>query len=223
MKEYKVVCELSSKDKKVFKVEHEDKIYVLKEYPDEQAALKEVQAVKKIALTGYAPEVIEYENNKAVYEYIDGENLHDAFRKATMLDDKQGMELLATRLAIFLQIIYSFTDCVMKEIDFKNYVIKDGRVIGVDFSSVDNGMPYEDVASAISYALLNSVGEYYDSYPFIDKLLECSRLKLIDIVNEINASLKKRKEKSRDGGDIEMMLDSLTQFQENGVDWHKLI
>lgn len=223
MKEYKVVCELSSKDKKVFKVEHEDKIYVLKEYPDEQAALKEVQAVKKIALTGYAPEVIEYENNKAVYEYIDGENLHDAFRKATMLDDKQGMELLATRLAIFLQIIYSFTDSVMKEIDFKNYVIKDGRVIGVDFSSVDNGMPYEDVASAISYALLNSVGEYYDSYPFIDKLLECSRLKLIDIVNEINASLKKRKEKSRDGGDIEMMLDSLTQFQENGVDWHKLI
>lgn len=223
MKEYKVVCELSSKDKKVFKVEHEDKIYVLKEYPDEQAALKEVQAVKKIALTGYAPEVIEYENNKAVYEYIDGENLHDAFRKATMLDDKQGMELLATRLAIFLHIIYSFTDCVMKEIDFKNYVIKDGRVIGVDFSSVDNGMPYEDVASAISYALLNSVGEYYDSYPFIDKLLECSRLKLIDIVNEINASLKKRKEKSRDGGDIEMMLDSLTQFQENGVDWHKLI
>ena len=223
MKEYKVVCELSSKDKKVFKVEHEDKIYVLKEYLDEQAALKEVQAVKKIALTGYAPAVIEYENNKAVYEYIDGENLHDAFRKATMLDDKQGMELLATRLAIFLQIIYSFTDCVMKEIDFKNYVIKDGRVIGVDFSSVDNGMPYEDVASAISYALLNSVGEYYDSYPFIDKLLECSRLKLIDIVNEINASLKKRKEKSRDGGDIEMMLDSLTQFQENGVDWHKLI
>ena len=100
MKEYKVVCELSSKDKKVFKVEHEDKIYVLKEYSDEQAALKEVQAVKKIALTGYAPEVIEYENNKAVYEYIDGENLHDAFRKATMLDDKQGMELLATRLLL---------------------------------------------------------------------------------------------------------------------------
>lgn len=223
MREYKVVCELSSKDKKVTKVEREGVFYVLKEYPDEAAREKEVLAVKKIALTGYAPQVIEYEGNKAVYEYIEGETLHDAFRNATMLDDKETMQLLATRLAIFLQIIYSFTDCVMKEIDFKNYVIKDGRIMGVDFSSVDNGMPYEDVASAISYALVNSVGEYYDSYPFIDKLLECSRLKLIDIVNEISASLKKRKEKSRDGKDIEMMLDTLTQFQENGVDWHKLI
>lgn len=223
MRDYKVVSELSSKDKKVFKVESEGVFYVLKEYPDEAAKTKEVLAVGKIALTGYAPQVIEHEGNKAVYEYIEGENLHDAFRNATMLDDKQTMQLLATRLAIFLQIIYSFTDCVMKEIDFKNYVIKDGRIIGVDFSSVDNGMPYEDVASAISYALVNSVGEYYDSYPFIDKLLECSRLKLIDIINEISASLKKRKEKSRDGKDVEMMLDTLTQFQENGVDWHKLI
>lgn len=223
MKDYKIVCSLSAKDKKVYKAEKDNKIYILKEYPDDGSALKEVETAKKVALTGYAPQVIDYEGNKAVYEYIEGENFYDAFRNATMTDDKPAMELLANRLSIFLQIMYSFTNCVMKEIDFKNYIIKDGRVIGIDFSSVDNGMPYEDIASAISYALLNSVGEYYDCYPFIDKLLDCFQLKMIDIVNELNASLKKRKEKSRDGGDIEMMIDSLTQFQENGVDWHKLI
>lgn len=223
MKEYKILSTLSSKDKKVYKVQSGDTVYILKEYKDETTAKKAVDTVRKVALTGYAPEVIEFEGNKAVFEFIDGENLYDAFRNATMTDDKAAMEMLANRLSIFLQMMHSYTNCVMKEIDFKNYIIKDGRVIGVDFSYVENGMPYEDVASAISYALLNSVGEYYDCYPFIDKLLECFQLKLIDIVNEINASLQKRKEKSRDGKDIEMMLDTLTQFQENGVDWHKLI
>lgn len=223
MKEYEIISTLSSKDKKVYKVKKDNQYYILKEYCDEQTALKELNIVKKVAMTGYAPMVIEHEQNKVVYEYIEGETLHDAFRTATMTDDKQAMEMLASRLSIFLQIIYSFTNCVMKDIDFKNYIIKDGRILGVDFSKVDNGMPYEDIASAISYALLNSVGEYYDCYPFIDKLLDCFKLKMVDIINELNASLRQRKEKSRDGIDIEMMLESLWELNENGVDWRRLI
>ena len=53
-----------------------------------------------------------------------------------------------------------FTEKAVREVDFNNYVVKDGKVVGVDFLKVDEGMPYEDVASAIAFALMNSAGQY---------------------------------------------------------------
>jgi len=205
MRDYEIISTLSSKVKTVCKVASCGEIFILKEYPTCEDALKEAQIVNSVAMTGYAPKVIECEGNKALYEYIDGESFYDSFRLATMTDDAQSMELLATRLSIFLQMIYSLTDCVMKDIDFRNYIVKDGRVIGVDFSQVDNGMPYEDLASAIVFALISSVGEYYDSFPFVQKLLECFKLTMFDVINEVKSKLEKVNAVARDKIDMDIM------------------
>lgn len=223
MRDYEIISTLSSKVKTVSKVASCGDVFILKEYPTCEDALKEAQIVNSVAMTGYAPKVIECEGNKALYEYIDGESFYDSFRLATMTDDAQSMELLATRLSIFLQMIYSLTDCVMKDIDFRNYIVKDGRVIGVDFSQVDNGMPYEDLASAIVFALISSVGEYYDSFPFVQKLLECFKLTMFDVINEVKSKLEKVNAVARDKIDMDMLIDALARFDEKGVDWRKLI
>lgn len=223
MRDYEKVAALSAKDKEVYKVKSRDGFYILKVYPDEKAAAKEVGIVQKVSMTGYAPKVVEFEGNSALYEYIEGENFNDAFKSATMTDDKQTMELLASRLSIFLQMIYSFTDCVMKEIDFGSYLIKDGRVIGVDFSNVDDGMPYEDLASAIVCALSNCVGEYYGCFPFVQKLLECFKAEMMDVINEIKLKLESAGSKAKESVDVELLIDTLANFDEKGVDWRRLI
>ncbi len=225
MRSYKIISELSSKLKKVYKVESENSVFILKEYESVEDAEKEMQIAKQVALTGYAPKIIDYQDDLVLYEYIEGENFCDVFRQATMTDDVEAMELLATRLSIFLQIIYSFTDKVMKDIDFSNYVVKDGRVVGVDFSKVDEGMPYEDVASAIAFALMNSAGQYYDCYPFVYKLLSCFKLEMMDVINEVKARLKQRASQAGAWNDIDidMLVDGLVNFDRKGVDWRKLI
>lgn len=225
MRNYKIISALSSKLKKVYKVESDETVYILKEYGSNDDAEKELQIAKRVAMTGYAPKVIDSQDNLVLYEYIEGENFCDVFRLATMTDDVEAMELLATRLSIFLQIIYSFTNQAMKEIDFNNYIVKDGRVMGVDFSKVDEGMPYEDVASAIAFALMNSAGQYYDCYPFVYKLLSCFKLEMMDVINEVKARLKQRASQvgARSDIDIDMLVDGLVNFDKKGVDWRKLI
>ncbi|MBD5100488.1 MAG: hypothetical protein HDT29_04365 [Clostridiales bacterium] len=223
MRNYEIVATLPSNGKEVFKVRSQGIDYILKVYLDEQSADKEVGFVMKVAMTGYAPKVVEREGNRALFEYIDGDNFNDVFRLATMTDDTQTMEMLASRLSIFLQMMYSFSDCVMKKIDFNNFLVKDGRVIGVDFSGVDDGMPYEDLASAIVFALCNSVGEYYSCFPFVQKLLECFKLSMMDVINEVKLKLENASKKMKESIDVEILIDSLANFDEKGVDWRKLI
>lgn len=223
MRSYEVISVLSAKDKQVFKVRSQGVDYILKIYLDIKSADKESEIAAKVSMTGYAPKVIEKDGDKTLFEYIEGDNFNDVFRAATMTDDIQTMELLAGRLSIFLQMLYSFSDCVMKKIDFNNFLIKEGRVIGVDFSQLDDGMPYEDLASAITCALFNSVGEYYSCYPFIQKLLNCFKLSMMDVINEIKVKLEDVGKKTKESVDVDLLLDSLANFDEKGVDWRKLI
>lgn len=223
MRSYQIISALSSKVKQVYRVRCADIDCILKIYPDAESAAKEAEIAGKVSMTGYAPKVIECEDNKALFEYIEGDNFNEVFRLATMTDDVAGMELLASRLSIFLQMIYSFTDCVMKKVDFNNFIIKDGRVIGVDFSEVDDGMPYEDLAGAITCALFNGVGEYYSCFPFIQKLLDCFKLRMMDVINEIKVKIDSVSKNTKGNLDRELLLDSLANFDEKGVDWRKLI
>lgn len=222
---YKIIATMPSKRKKVYKVESQGEVFVLKEYLSAEDAQREMQIANQVSLTGYAPKVIDHQDNLVMYEYVEGENFCEAFRQATMTDDVEAMELLAKRLSIFLQIIYSFTEKAVREVDFNNYVVKDGRVVGVDFLKVDDGMPYEDVASAIAFALTNSAGQYYDSYHFVYKLLACFKLDMMDVINEVKARLKQlaSHEGAVDGIDIDMLLDGLVNLDKKGVDWRKLI
>ena len=214
---------MSAKDKQVFKVRSQGVDYILKIYPDIKSADKESEIAAKVSMTGYAPKVIEKDGDKTLFEYIEGDNFNDVFRAATMTDDIQTMELLAGRLSIFLQMLYSFSDCVMKKIDFNNFLIKEGSVIGVDFCHLVDGMPYVDLASAITCALFNSVGEYYSCYPFIQKLLNCFKLSMMDVINEIKVKLEDVGKKTKESVDVDLLLDSLANFDEKGVDWRKLI
>ena len=223
MREYEIVTALPSTDKEVYKVSSQGEHFILKVYPDVLSADREADIVKKVSMTGYAPQVIEREGNKVLYEYIEGDNFNEVFKSATMTDDVQAMELLASRLSIFLQMIYSFTDCVMKNLDFRNYLIKDGRVMGVDYSNVDSGMPYEDLASAITCALLNCVGEYYGCFPFIQKLLDCFKLNMMDVINEIKLKLEELSKKTKDSVDVELLIETLANFDGKNVDWRKCI
>ncbi|MEG1609322.1 MAG: hypothetical protein RR348_05585 [Clostridia bacterium] len=103
-------------------------------------------------------------------------------------------------------------------LDFNNFFLSDDRCVSVDFYEARRGMPNEDVAGIIAYALCHCVGDFYSCFPFVFKVLECYHMKIIDIINEMsdcfmhNATYEKRIDK-------EAVLDALLSYEEKGNVW----
>ncbi len=63
MRSYQIISILPSKRKKVYKVESQGEVCILKVYQSAEDAEKEMQIANKVALTGYAPKVIDHQDN----------------------------------------------------------------------------------------------------------------------------------------------------------------
>ena len=64
MRELEIVATLSAKDKEVYKVKSQGQFYILKVYPDEQAADRESCVGDKDSMTAYSTQVIQAEYHK---------------------------------------------------------------------------------------------------------------------------------------------------------------
>ena len=72
----------------------------------------------------YAPTVVEAEGNYIIAEYVEGEDYATLFRRATMTDDEQLLDTLATRLCMFLQMFYSLEEGhIIGRIDFDDMLV----------------------------------------------------------------------------------------------------
>lgn len=189
---YKIVKVLSSSRNKVCLVRQDNgNKAIYKQFTDKRGADREAEVLRRTAVTGYAPTVLEHGDGYLINEYVEGITLYDEFRSATMTDDTQSLIKLADMLAIYLQIFYSMNEgYILKEINLKNFIIKDGRCYGIDYERISEGMQYSDIAGAIANALIISVGGALSSLPFIRQLLKNFHLELFDIINEIRGYLE---------------------------------
>lgn len=216
---YTVIEELSDKHNRTTLIRLRDgKKAVLKRFKDAKGADIEASVLEKISVSGYAPHVLEHGEGYLINEYIEGVTLYEQYRILTMTDDKAGLGELADMLAIYLQIFYSLNDsAVLKDINFKNFIIRNGRCYGIDYDKIGEGMQYTDIAGVIANAAIATVGETYCCLPFVERMLKNFHLELFDVINEVRVYLEQYSEEGQ-MLDIDNILNSLLAIDDCKID-----
>ena len=196
---------------------------VIKIYNDELRPQTEARIMRVISKTGYAPMVLESRDNYLISEFIEGKSLADAYRAATMGDDEHSLENLASRLCIFLQMFYTLNEgLILGKADFDDFIMVDDRCCCVSFSSVKKGLPFQDIAGIVAYALCNAAGDYYNAYPFVKKVLDCFHLKALDIINDMDEFFSAYEDERGLPIDRERIEAVLMGFEDNAFDWEMI-
>ncbi len=192
---FEIIQQLSRSSNKVYLAKADNgMLIVIKNYQDLATLNIETTILNQLSVTGYAPKIIEMGEDYIIYEYIEGDLLKDKFAFYTMSDNTDGLIRLANELSVFLQIFYSLAEgYIVKDVNFDNFIIKDGRCYGIDYDSACEGMQYTDVAGVVAYAAINCVGNIYSAFPFIKQMLKNFRYQMIDIINEVRVCLQESK------------------------------
>ncbi|MGN0772119.1 MAG: hypothetical protein ACI4MI_06010 [Christensenellales bacterium] len=215
---YRQLKSYQSDKKHVALINYEGGRAILKLSEDGQKSAREADLMTKVSYTGYAPKVLSRYDNYFICEYIEGEDFLQEFLDGTMIDDVEKLEALAGKLAIFMQMFHSVcSGYILGNIDFGNFVIKDGRCIGVSYDGVTEGLPYRDVAEVIAFAITRAHGGFYSCFPFVSKFLECFHLEAMDVVNDLSDALEKYDPASR--LDKHAVTEALISFEEKGTAW----
>lgn len=196
---------------------------VIKIYDGNERPQTEAQIMKSVSITGYAPEVLDSRDNYLIAEYIEGQSFAEAYRAATMSDDEKALENLASRLCIFLQMFYTLNEgLILGKADFDDFIIVNDRCCCVNFSEVRKGLPFQDIAAIVAYAMCNAVGNYYSAYPFVKKVLDCFHLGALDIINDMDGYFEKFSGERGLPVDREQIESVLLSFEDNAFDWEMI-
>lgn len=220
---YNVTEQLHSSRKSISVISFKGRKCVIKIYPDDVRPAKEARIMQAVSRTGYAPEVLEYRGNYLIAEYIEGQSFAELFRSATMSDDEKALENLASRLCIFLQMFYTLNEgLILGKADFDDFVIVDDRCCCVSFSGVKEGLPFQDIAGIVAYAMCNAVGNCYSAYPFVRKVLECFHLGTLDIINDMDEYFTLFSQEKGLPVDREQIEAVLLSFDDKAFDWEMI-
>lgn len=215
---YQQLQTYQSDNKHVALINYEGGRAILKLSEDATKSSKEADVMAKVSYTGYAPKVLSRYDNYFICEYIEGRSFLEEFLGATMSDDTVKLESLAGSLAIFMQMFHSVCGgYILGNLDFGNFVLQDGRCIGVSYDGVTEGLPYKDVAEVIAFAITRAYGGYYSCFPFVSKFLDCFHLKVMDIVNEVDDAIGRYDNSST--LDKHAVTEALISFEEKGTAW----
>lgn len=196
---------------------------VIKIYSENERPQNEARIMDVISKTGYAPKVLESRDNYLIAEYIEGVSFADAYRSATMSDDEHALENLASRLCIFLQMFYSLNEgLILGKADFDDFIMVDDRCCCVSFSGVKEGLPFQDIAGMVAYALCNAAGNYYSAYPFVKKVLDCFHLTALDVINDMDEYFDIFSNEKGLPVDKESIEAVLMSFEDNAFDWEMI-
>lgn len=217
---YSTIAHLKSELKSISLINYHDKKSVIKIYNENDRPQKEAELMKVISITGYAPKVYEARDNYLIVEYIEGKNLADQYKLATMTDDEDLLVNIASRLCIFLQMFYTMKEgCILGKIDFEDFILVEDRCCCVSFCEAKHGLPFQDVAGVLAYALCNCVGNVYSSYPFVKKVLDCFHLTALDVINDMDEYLSRFEEEKGLPIDKQMLRSVLMSFEDKAFDW----
>lgn len=210
MKDFKKLKSFSSRTNLVALVEIDEKQYILKIYGDKQKAQDECKILERLKHTGYCPQNIDSGERHLLNEYIEGEDLKSVYMDALYNGDAKQIELLANRLCIFMQMFHFISGgLIMGDMDFADFILNDDRIYAVDFEECREGIPYEDIAGAIAYAVCYSIADLDLSSIFVEKVLNDFHIKMIDIVNYMRENMQAYCEKYRTNVNIDNLLDIL--------------
>ena len=94
--------------------------------------------------TGLTPALIEANESRIVTEYLDGPLLFDEMEKA--LDDPDRQSELFDLFFHWSDMFYRRTGLILGDSNFRNFILANDRLFGLDFETSRPGCPAEDIA-----------------------------------------------------------------------------
>lgn len=220
---YNTIGQLRSDRKSISVINYKGRKCVIKIYGENETPQKEAKVMRSVSKTGYAPEVLESRDNYFIAEFIEGQPFAEAYRQATMSDDEKALVNLASRLCIFLQMFYTLNEgLILGKADLDDFIIVNDRCCCVSFSGVREGLPFQDIAGIVAYAMCNAVGNYYSAYPFVKKVLDCFHLSALDVINDMDEYFQIYSEEKGLPVDRERIEAVLLSFEDNAFDWEMI-
>ncbi|MFI3207158.1 MAG: hypothetical protein R3Y33_07900 [Clostridia bacterium] len=168
---------LISKRNEVLLVEENDNIFISKIFSDKTCLDNEYKYLK--LLQNFAvPKVLDIKNNNLFLEYIDGKIFIDEFM--TCEEQNKSPDFLINILLDWLDNFYKLTkkhfgkQHIIDDINFRNFIIKENEIYGIDFEQCHTGEIEYDIGKMSAFAIMYEPIKTKWKMNFLEKFLETS-------------------------------------------------
>ncbi len=204
---YNKIKEFKSKKNKVALAESNEKLFIIKEFSDEDLLKIELEVYAKLKNKLNIPNVIKTEKNLVVYEYIKGQTLLSLLENETLTYD------ILSELIIWISSYYKNTNLILADAHLRNFIYTN-EIYGVDFETAKKGEVKEDIASFVVFILTyNPAFTDYKiklSKYFINKSLEEFKIDKndfkLELLNQIQIIQARRKTVFLNENELENLL-----------------
>lgn len=194
-----VIQRFESKKNKVLKVRMEDNYYIRKEYADYSRMAKEFEILKHMDTRGAnIPKPYKMESNTIHMAFIDGILLLDYY---TELEKRQEDEyedfihkLAQAHLNIYLSLNFFDKNMILKDMNFRNYLISNDVIYRIDFEDCEQGNIAGDIGKLAAFALTYNPVKTAWKKKFTNRLIrifsETFKIQIEQISYEMNKELE---------------------------------
>lgn len=196
---------LRSKRNNVFRIVEDEGIYILKKFENHENYIREKEVLSILKKAGInVPSIIKAEENYLYLEDLGEVNFlewYEEQEKNNALDISMVYNLCSW-FKDFYSAVFEFykKQFILYDVNFKNFIICDNKVYGIDFEQVKPGHIEEDAGRLSAFALTYnpSMTEWKMNFRniFIDILsneLNIEKEKIISEENKELAAIKKRR------------------------------
>ena len=196
---------LRSKRNNVFRIVEDEGIYILKKFENHENYIREKEVLSILKKAGInVPSIIKAEENYLYLEDLGEVNFlewYEEQEKNNALNISMVYELCSW-FKDFYSAVFEFykKQFILYDVNFKNFIICDNKVYGIDFEQVRPGHIEEDAGRLVAFGLTYnpSMTEWKMNFRniFIDILsneLNIEKEKIISEENKELAAIKKRR------------------------------
>lgn len=196
---------LRSKRNNVFRIVEDEGIYILKKFENHENYIREKEVLSILKKAGInVPSIIKAEENYLYLEDLGEVNFlewYEEQEKNNALDISMVYNLCSW-FKDFYSAVFEFykKQFILYDVNFKNFIICDNKVYGIDFEQVRPGHIEEDAGRLVAFGLTYnpSMTEWKMNFRniFIDilsKELNIEKEKIISEENKELAAIKKRR------------------------------
>lgn len=192
---------LISKRNKVYRIIENMDSYIIKIFADDQSMKNELRMLDILKKDGcLVPKVIKISDNSVHLEDLGDVTLLDWFEMEEKMNSIDYLEMI-NKLADWLQNFYAASfrefgiNYVLRDVNFRNFILKNGNIYGIDFEQSAEGDIVEDLGKLAAFALMYSPEKTPWKLRFVDALTEIFSVRFSikpeDILTEMNYEINR--------------------------------
>lgn len=153
--------DLISKKNKVSRIINGDKTHILKTYTKAKNMEKEIEVLKFLNKEDVlAPKILKINEKSIVLEDLGERTLLFAYEEVekNKEDYRYLIQGILSCLKDFYKIseIYYERECILSDMNFRNFIVKDKQIYRIDFEDVDFGEKESDLGKLLAFGLTYS-------------------------------------------------------------------